>query len=274
MSVRIKDKFQELKAKNETAFVAYICAGDPDLETSTKILNEVANYADIIELGVPFSDPAGDGPVIEEASKRAIGKGMTLHKTIKMVESFRKTNISTPIILMGYYNSFLKYGLDQFFYEAQKIGIDGLIIVDLPLEERREVSSQLKNSDISLINLISPLSSEQRIAQIVDQQYSSGFLYLVSMLGITGTKDACAKDSIESLSKIKAASNIPVVIGFGIKDGKIAKDFKAINPDGIVVGSPIVKEVSAGVKNNLTSEKIIENVVNKTKEFYDAIKNN
>lgn len=273
MSARIKNKFQELKTENETAFIAYICAGDPTAEISTKILDEVASYADIIELGVPFADPAGDGPVIEDASKRAIKNGMTLAKTLKMAKDFRVKNDSTPIILMGYYNSFLKYGLDRFFNEAQEVGIDGLIIVDLPLEERREISTQLENSDISLINLISPLSSQERIAQIVDEQYSSGFLYLVSMLGVTGTKDACAQDSVSALSKVKAASNIPVVIGFGIKNGQIAKDFKNIDPDGIVVGSAIVKEVSAAVDDDLSEKELIENVASKTKEFYDAIKN-
>ena len=195
MSIRIENKFKELKAKGETAFVSYICAGDPDYETSSKILHEIANHSDIIELGIPFSDPAGDGPVIEEASKRAIANGMTLQKTLQMATEFGTTNDSTPLILMGYYNSFLKYGLGKFFTDAKSSGVDGLIIVDLPLEERHEIYGELKNSSLSLINLISPLSSEERIKEIVDEEYSSGFLYLVSMLGITGTKDANPKDN-------------------------------------------------------------------------------
>ncbi len=272
MSIRIENKFKELKAKGETAFVSYICAGDPDHETSSKILHEIANHSDIIELGIPFSDPAGDGPVIEEASKRAIANGMTLQKTLQMATEFRTTNDSTPLILMGYYNSFLKYGLGKFFTDAKSSGIDGLIIVDLPLEERHEIHDELKNSSLSLINLISPLSSEERIREIVDEEYSSGFLYLVSMLGITGTKDADPKDNANILNKIRACSNLPVVIGFGIKTPKIAKDFKEINPDGIVVGSTIVKGIADNFNNKKSQEELIKNAVNKAREFNEAIK--
>ncbi len=271
MSKRIEEKFSELKKQNKTAFVAYICGGDPDYDTSAKILDEIANHADIIELGVPFSDPAGDGPTIETASKRAIKNGMTLQKTLDMAANFRTNNDSTPLILMGYYNSFLKYGLDNFFDSAKKSGIDGLIVVDLPLEERDEIINELQSSQISLINLISPLTDEDRIDQIVDKKYASGFLYLVSMLGITGTKNASAKDNQEILSKIKKHSDVPVVIGFGIKNPDIAKEFKAINPDGIVVGSAIVKEIADNYQN-LNQEELVKKVSQITKEFNDAIK--
>lgn len=268
---RIDSKFTQLESKGEVAFVAYICAGDPNYELSAKILDETAKYADIIELGIPFLDPAGDGPTIEDASKRAIANGMTLQKTLDMAKNFRTRNDSTPLILMGYYNSFLKYGLDRFFENAGEAGIDGLIIVDLPLEERHEIASELQNSQISLINLISPLSDEQRIHEIVDAQYSSGFLYLVSMLGITGTKDADPKDNIRSLNLVKNNSDLPVVIGFGIKTPEIARKFKEISPDGIVVGSAIVKEIADNYQN-LNDQDLIQKISAKLQEFKDAIK--
>ncbi len=272
MSSRIKDKFTALKNQNETGFVAYICAGDPDYETSVKTLEITAKYADIIELGVPFMDPAGDGPVIENASKRAIKNGMTLHKTLEMVSDFRKTNNDTPIILMGYYNSFLKFGLDKFFTKATESGVDGLIIVDLPLEERAEIAPQLKSHQISLINLISPLSDEDRITQIADQEYSSGFLYLISMLGITGTKDADADFNATNLAKVRANTNLPVAIGFGVKTPEIAREFKKISPDAIVIGSTIVKEVSDAIEKNTSQQQLLESIENKIKEFHQAIK--
>ncbi len=272
MENRIKFKFQELQAKSQTAFVAYICAGDPDYETSVKALEVTAKYADIIELGVPFMDPAGDGPVIESASKRAIAAGMTLQKTLKMVADFRQNNDDTPIILMGYYNSFLKYGLDEFFSDASKAGVDGLIIVDLPLEERVEIAPQLHSHQVSLINLISPLSDEQRIAQIADQEYSSGFLYLISMLGITGTKDADAEFNAANLAKVRANSDLPVAIGFGVKTPAIARQFKEINPDAIVIGSTIVKEVSDAISDNISQHQLLANIEEKVKEFHQAIK--
>lgn len=263
---RIAQKFQQLKSQNKKAFIAYICAGDPDYETSLEILNKLPeNGADLIELGVPFLDPSGDGPVIESASKRSIENGMNLVKTLKMVEEFRQNNQNTPIILMGYFNNFLKYGIEKFCQDACKKGIDAILIVDLPLEEKHEIANHAHKNNLDLINLISPITNESRIKEIT--QESSGFIYLVSMLGITGTKQAKPQDNQQIIKKIRQATNLPIAIGFGIKNAETAQEFKKIDIDGFVVGSTIVKEVQKSLQNNENKVKLIENVLNKVKEF-------
>lgn len=261
---RLKEKFQELKNQNKCAFIGYICAGDPDLETSYKILEKMpAAGVDIIELGVPFLDPAGDGPIIENASKRAIQNGGSLKKTLEMVANFRKNNSKTPIILMGYFNPIFKYGIEKFCLDAKKSGVDGVLIVDLPLEEEQEILPFLK--DLDLIGLIAPTTNQERAKKIAEQ--SSGFLYLISMLGITGTKDANILDNEENLKKLKEVSNLPIAVGFGIKDKKIAKDFSQIGVDGVVVGSLIVKEINDNFLAKKSSDEIVENVINLIKDF-------
>lgn len=270
---RLEKKFQELKAQNKCAFVTYICAGDPNLSISQAILQKLPEAgADIIELGVPFLDPSGDGPTIEEASKRAVVAGMTLTKTLEMVRDFRKTNTQTPIILMGYYNPFLKYGLDKFFIDADKSGVDGVLIVDLPLEERDEIAKEISATNVDLINLIAPLSDEERIKKIADKNYSGGFLYLVSMLGITGTKLAQIDENKINLEKIRKNSSLPVVIGFGIQEPKQAGEFSKIGADGVVVGSAIVKEINKNFAEKKSHKEIVENTLKKVREFADALK--
>ncbi|HLD76974.1 MAG TPA: tryptophan synthase subunit alpha [Rickettsiales bacterium] len=263
---RINKKFQELKTENRKAFIAYICAGDPDFTTSLAILQNLpAAGVDIIELGIAFLDPAGDGPIIESASKRAIKGGISLKKTLQMVEIFRKKDEKTPIILMGYYNNFLKYGIDKFFFDAQKSGADGILIVDLPMEERDEIHAQITKTNIDLISLIAPLTSEERIKKIADEKYSSGFLYMISMLGITGTKQAVAKDNKENIAKIRKNSKLPIAIGFGIQTPQQAQEFVKIDVDAIVVGSAIVKEIA--------DMKDVKKIMKKVEEFSNAIKN-
>ncbi len=271
---RIERKFSDLKQAGQTAFVAYICAGDPNLETSFEILKALPKAGvDIIELGVPFLDPAGDGPIIESASKRAVEGGMNLSKTLKMVADFRKIEDSTPILLMGYYNNFLRYGLNKFFTDAQNSGVDGVLIVDLPLEERDEIYSEISKTNIDLINLVAPLTDEARIKKIADEKYSSGFLYLVSMLGITGTKQANIEDNKINLQKIRENSKLPVVIGFGIQTPDQAKEFSKIDADGVVVGSTIVKEIANNFLAKNSQQEIVKNVIKKIEEFSKAIKN-
>ncbi len=267
---RIEKKFAELKKIDKTAFVAYICAGDPDFETSLEILKGLPkNGVDIIELGIPFLDPAGDGPVIEESAKRAIKAGMSFKKVLQMVAEFRKNDDSTPIILMGYYNSFLKYGLSKIFFDAQKSGADGVLIVDLPLEEREEINLEIKKTELDLINLISPISDEKRIAKIVDEKYSSGFLYLISMLGITGTKSAQIEENKINLAKIRAISNLPVAIGFGIKTPQQIQEFSQIGVDGAVVGSVIVDKIAQDFLSGKKKDEIVNNALLLVKEFGD-----
>ncbi len=270
---RLEKKFQELKAQGQCAFVTYICAGDPNLEISLEIFKNLPQAgADIIELGVPFLDPSGDGPTIEDASKRAIGNGASLVKTLRMVQEFRKNNNDTPVILMGYFNPFLKYGLDKFFVDAENCGVDGVLIVDLPLEERKEIKQYIAKTNIDVINLIAPLSDEARIKKIADKNVSSGFLYLISMLGITGTKAANVQENIVNLEKIRKNSDLPVVIGFGIQNANQAQQFSKIGVDGVVVGSVIVKEIGENFLAKKSAPEIIENALNKVREFSQAIK--
>ncbi len=269
---RIEKKFQELAAQDKCAFVSYICAGDPDHETSLEILKNLPQAGcDIIELGVPFLDPAGDGPIIENASKRAIQNGATLKKTLLMVEEFRKTNDSTPILLMGYYNPFLKYGLHKIFADIEKSGADGVLIVDLPFEERAEIAKYISATNLDLIDLIAPLTDENRIKKISDS--ASGFLYLVSMLGITGTKQAKLEDNKINLQKIRNNSSLPVVIGFGISEPQQAQKFAQIGANGVVIGSAIVKEIDKNYLEKKNRVEIVENVLRKVREFAASITN-
>ncbi|MBU6338622.1 MAG: tryptophan synthase subunit alpha [Rickettsiales bacterium] len=266
---RISQKFLELKGK--TALVSYICAGDPNHEISLNILKNLPKKGvDIIELGIPFLDPAGDGPIIENASKRAISNGASLKKTLEMVKDFRKDDSKTPVILMTYYNPVFKFGIDKFFKEARENGIDGVLIVDLPLEEDDEILSAVKNSNIDLIQLIAPTTNEERIRKIAKN--ASGFLYLISMLGITGTKAASVTDNKINLEKLRRNSNLPVVIGFGIKEPKQAKEFSQIGVDGVVIGSAFVKDIDENFSANKSESEICNSVLEKIAEFSNALK--
>jgi tryptophan synthase alpha chain len=265
---KISNKFAELKKQNRTAFIAYICAGDPDYNTSTNLLKEMANYADIIEIGVPFLDPAGDGPIIEESAKRAIKSGMTLKKTIEMITDFRKINQSTPIVAMTYFNPILKYGVDKIFSDLKKAQFDAVLIVDLPLEEEKEVVNEVKKNQLDFIRLIAPNTDLSRAKKIIKN--ASGFLYQISMLGITGTKTAKAEDNIENLNKLRSISKLPVAIGFGIKNPDQLKEFKLIGFDGVIIGSTFVKTIAEAAEKKLSSDEIVKQTINKIKEFSDA----
>lgn len=268
---RIEAKFKQLKEQNKTAFVGYICAGDPNYETSLEIFKAMPKSGvDIIELGVPFLDPSGDGPIIQSASKRAVENGATLETTLKMVEEFRKTNQETPVILMSYYNPIFKFGLNKIFAQAKEVGVDGFLIVDLPFEEEREISQEMRNSDLDLIKLIAPTTDEARIAKITEN--ASGFLYLISMLGITGTKDANSQENISALKIIRKNSNVPVVIGFGIKNAETASQFAKIGADGVVVGSKIVDEINQAAIGDNSVEKIVASASECLEGFAQALK--
>lgn len=268
---RILDKFQYLKILKKSAFVSYICAGDPNYDISLDILKKLPKSGvDLIELGVPFLDPSGDGPIIENASKKAIANGMTLKKAIRMVKDFRKEDDKTPIILMTYYNPILRYGLNSVFKDAKSSGIDGFLIVDLPIEEEGEILEYIKQSNIDLIQLIAPTTSQERARKIL--KVGSGFIYLVSMLGITGTKSATTKDSKSSLNYLRKISDLPIVIGFGIKTPEMAREFVKAGFDGVVVGSQIVKNISENCDLNKNPDEIVNGALNIAKKFADKIK--
>ena len=268
---RIAAKFQSLKEQKKSAFISYICAGDPNYDISLDILKSLPKAGvDLIELGVPFLDPAGDGPIIESASKRAVTNGMTLKKVIKMAKEFRKEDDQTPIILMTYYNPILKYGLKSVFKDAKKSGVDGFLIVDLPMEEEGEVVKYINQSNLDLIQLIAPTTGESRARQIL--KVGSGFIYLVSMLGITGTKSAKTKDNKPNLNYLRKISNLPIVIGFGIKTPEMAKDFAKVGFDGVVVGSEIVKNIAENFNSKKSAVQIASSAVDLARSFAKKMK--
>ena len=263
---RIAQKFQELKLQKRCAFVSYICAGDPNFNTSSSILESLAKSGvDIIELGVSFLDPSGDGSIIENAAKRAIYAGIDLKKTLQMVANFRQKDIKTPLILMSYYNPILKFGLDKIFIEAEKSGVDGILIVDLPLEEEQEILVEISKTKLDLIRLVAPTTSKDRAQKIVKN--ASGFLYLISLLGITGTKLASVEDNKKNLKMLRQISNLPIVVGFGIKTPKQAEEFSKISVDGVVIGSAIVEEIAKYENSN----EIVMQVGKKIQEFAQKI---
>ncbi|MFT6346367.1 MAG: tryptophan synthase alpha chain [Myxococcota bacterium] len=263
---RLKTTFANLKQQNKTAFISFLSAGDPDYSTSLAAIKELPkNGVDIIELGIPFLDPAGDGPTIEDAGKRAIKNGMNLHKVLEMVVEFRESDQTTPIVLMGYYNPILHYGLEQFCMDAKKSGVDGMLVVDLPPEEDLELRTFARENNLDFIKLITLTSDEDRIKTI--NKSASGFLYLVSILGITGTKSANLDDLKNHLATIKKVSDLPIAIGFGIKSKKQVKEIEDIGANGVVVGSCLVKVIEDALKDGVGANMIPDLVMNKVREL-------
>jgi tryptophan synthase alpha chain len=241
---RIDQTFEKLKSEGKKAFVSYIMAGDPDFETSLELVMGLpAAGVDIIELGLPFTDPMADGPTIQLAGGRSLNSGMTLIKTLEMAKRFREKNDSTPIVIMGYYNPIYSYGVEQFLTDAKSSGIDGLIVVDLPPEEDGELCIPAQAAGINFIRLATPTTDENRLPKVL--QNTSGFVYYVSITGITGAAEAQATDVGPEVARIQRNSGLPVVVGFGINTPKKAKAIAKV-ADGAVVGSAIVSELASG----------------------------
>ena len=253
---RIKKTFANLKKNNKKALGIFLTAGDPDLETSLDILvNLPKNGADFIEIGMPFSDPMADGPVIQESSERALKSGMNLEKCLSLVKTFREINNEIPIILMGYYNPIYKYGREIFVKKALEYGVDGLIIVDLPPEEDEELYNYSEKHNLSLIRLITPTTNKKRLARILND--ATGFIYYVSITGITGTQAANPDDVLLKLNNVRQYTKLPVVIGFGIRTPEQALKMARIS-DGIVVGSAVVEKIKYSLddKNKATKSTL------------------
>lgn len=241
---RIDAKFAELKAANKKAFVSYVMAGDPTYETSLEIVKGLPGAGvDIIELGLPFTDPMADGATIQLAGQRALEIGMTLEKTLQLARDFRETDDTTPIVLMGYYNPIYNRGVDQFLVDAKEAGIDGLIVVDLPPEEDDELCIPAQNAGLNFIRLATPTTDDKRLPKVL--QNTSGFVYYVSITGITGAAAAQATNVGPEVARIKAATDLPVIVGFGVRTPEKAEEIASI-ADGTVVGSAIVGEIAAG----------------------------
>jgi tryptophan synthase alpha chain len=241
---RIDAKFADLNAQGKKAFVAYVMAGDPDYATSLEIVKGLPGAGvDIIELGLPFTDPMADGPTIQLAGQRALDGGMTLQKTLDLAAEFRKTDDTTPIVLMGYYNPIYSRGVDKFLKDAKAAGIDGLIVVDLPPEEDDELCIPAQAAGMNFIRLATPTTDDKRLPKVL--QNTSGFVYYVSITGITGSAEAEATNVGPEVARIKASTDLPVIVGFGINTPKKAQNIASV-ADGAVVGSAIVSQVAAG----------------------------
>lgn len=241
---RIDAKFAELNASGKKAFVSYVMAGDPDYDTALKVVKGLPGAGvDIIELGLPFTDPMADGPTIQLAGQRALEAGMTLQRTLDMAAEFRKTDNTTPIVLMGYYNPIYNRGVDTFLSDAKAAGIDGLIVVDLPPEEDEELCIPAQAAGLNFIRLATPTTDEKRLPKVL--QNTSGFVYYVSVTGITGAAEAQAGDVGPEVARIKASTDLPVIVGFGINTPEKSEAIASIS-DGAVVGSAIVSQIAAG----------------------------
>ena len=258
MSLRFKKIFERQSKK----LVTFTTGGDPDLETSKKILEIIAdNNIDIVEIGMPFSDPMADGPTIQLSSSRAINNGITLDGIFNIANYLRNKKPDIPIILMGYYNVIHSYGINNFVNKCKKNQIDGLIIVDLQPEEDTELNELLKKNNIDLIRLITPTTNEDRLKTILNN--ASGFLYYVTITGITGQHSANLEELKNSIKIIKNHTNLPVIAGFGIKDANDVKEICQI-ADGAVVGSSIVKIIEENYKNKSI---MLNKIFNFTKEL-------
>ena len=241
---RIDAKFAELNAIGKKAFVTYIMAGDPNYDTSLEVVKGLpAAGVDIIELGLPFTDPMADGPTIQLAGQRALKAGMSLEKTLEMVRDFRLGDDTTPIVLMGYYNPIYSRGVIQFLKEAKSAGIDGMIVVDLPPEEDDELCIPAQKAGLNFIRLATPTTDNKRLPKVLSN--TSGFLYYVSITGITGAAAADASDVAPEVARIKAATDLPIIVGFGIRTPQNAHDIASV-ADGAVVGSAIVDKIGTG----------------------------
>ena len=238
---RIDRKFAALKAEGRKAFVAYVMAGDPDYDTSLElVLGLPGAGVDVIELGMPFTDPMADGPTIQLAGQRALAGGQTLDKTLAMVRRFRETDDTTPIVMMGYYNPIYSRGVPTFLDQAKAAGIDGLIVVDLPPEEDEELCLPAQAAGLNFIRLATPTTDDRRLPKVL--QNTSGFVYYVSITGITGAAAAQAADVAPEVARIKAKTDLPVIVGFGVRSPETAAAIASV-ADGCVVGSAIVKRI-------------------------------
>tara|TARA_A100001015_G_scaffold287340_1_gene357009 strand:- start:1266 stop:2051 length:786 start_codon:yes stop_codon:yes gene_type:complete len=251
---RLDRCFEALKSQKKAAFIPFITAGDPSLDVTLGIMHAlVESGSDMIELGIPFSDPMADGSVIQLASERAIKSGVTVTKILDLVTQFRDKNTTTPIILMGYFNPIFRYGAASFLKDAYKAGVDGLIVVDLPYEHEQELHSE----QLPLIKLITPMTEDDRLKRYISR--AKGFIYYVSVAGVTGSKQASLDDLKKRITHIRQFTSLPIVVGFGIKTAQQVRDVSQLS-DGVVVGSALVEHIAKqdGGYANAAAEFVLE----------------
>ena len=258
---RISSVFKNKKS----AFITYLVCGDPDLKTTLKIMHSmVDNGVDLIELGIPFTDPIADGPTIQKGIERALKNKVSLNDVLNLVSKFRDKNKTTPIVLMGYMNPIINMGYKKFSKSAKINGVDGLLIVDLPPEEADSINNELKKNNLSQIFLASPTTEDKRLKTII--KYSSGYLYYVSLKGITGSSLVDYRPIKKRINKIKKLSknNIPITVGFGIKTPEVARKISMFS-DGIIIGSSIVELIEKHQKNKVLMYKKVQNFLRNIK---------
>ena len=265
MTKRIDNCFNALKSNKKKALITFLTAGDPNYDLSLELIETLPKVgADIIEIGMPFSDPMADGPAIQASSLRAINGGHKMEKTFEIIESFRKNNSHTPIILMGYFNPIYSYGVDAFIEKIISLEVDGIIVVDLPPEEDSQLCDALENTGVSFIRLITPTTGSRRLNKIL--QKTSGFLYYVSIAGITGSKRPEIEKVKSAVQEIKTKTKLPVGVGFGIRT---EDDIKKVSSfaDGVIIGSVLVDII----KNSENDDTIKDKIMSKVKEFADVV---
>ncbi|CAH1660716.1 Tryptophan synthase alpha chain [Hyphomicrobiales bacterium] len=268
---RIQNRFQACAREGRAALVTFVTAGDPDFETSSAILAALPGAgADVIELGVPFTDPMADGIPVQLAGQRALKAGQTLRKTLAMVESFRKAGHDTPIVLMGYYNPIYAYGVEAFLTDARRVGIDGLIVVDLPPEEDEELCLPALKAGVSFIRLATPTTDDKRLPKVL--QNTSGFVYYVSVTGVTGGAIADYGAVGDAVARIKRHTDLPVAVGFGVKTAADAATI-AKRADGVVVGSALVERVRLSLDDQgKATEKTVSAVTSLVSELAQGVR--
>lgn len=268
---RIDRRFARARSEGRSALVTFVTAGDPDYETSLKIISGLpAAGADLIEIGMPFSDPMADGPPIQASGLRALKGGQNMHKTLHLVRDFRKTDADTPVVLMGYYNPIYVYGNDRFLHDAVAAGVDGLIVVDVPPEADDELCVPAIAGGLNFIRLATPTTDDRRLPAVLTN--TSGFVYYVSITGITGSSSAKATDVGRQVARIKKATDLPVVIGFGVKTPDQAKEL-ASHGDGVVVGSALVTKIAESLdKDGKPTSGTVAGVLQLVQSLSSALK--
>ena len=268
---RLETRFAELKAAGRAGLVTYLTAGDPDAATSLEILRGLPDAgADVIEIGMPFSDPMADGPAIQAAALRALKAGTTLAKTLDLVAAFRKTDDTTPVVLMGYYNPIYSMGNDAFLSRAVEVGVDGLIVVDLPPEEDEELCQPARAAGLNWIRLATPTTDDKRLPRVLEEV--SGFLYYVSVMGITGTKSATHDQVSEAVTRLRRHTEVPIAVGFGIKTAEAVREVGSV-ADAAVVGSALVERVRANLdKAGGASPGLVEDVLSFVRELAGGLR--